>query len=211
DARGSCLGGVTDSTANLNDTSVARVSGISGSTIKTSDLTVAVNQKVTSFSASAPNSGGFLDFGNGGDTNYTPHLKREIFWESRVVMLGEPNPWFEVDSSGNIIKLVNVCGHDDGGHTFCDNPFTGQHDVPQLGGTTITLDDIVYDHGAEARFLANDLSGTSGAPDGEIWGDLGVFEFQQTWDYVKVLNHSLLNLTTNIIDVVNTLNSPAID
>ena len=211
DASCSCLGGETDSTATITDTSDARVSGFSGSTIKTSDLTVTTNQNVIAFSTSAPNSGGFLDFGNDGDTHSTPNLKRDIFWESRVIMLGEPDPWFEVDAAGNITKLVNVCGHDDVGHTFCDDPFTGTHVVPQLSGTTITLDDIVYDHGAQARFLANDLSGTSGAPAGEIWGDLGSFEFQQTWDYVEILNHSFLNLITNVIDVVDTLNSPVID
>ena len=38
-----------------------------------------------------------------------------------------------------------------------------------------------------------------------------VFEFQQTWDYVKLLNASNLNMVTNIIDVVNTDNPPLID
>ena len=37
-----------------------------------------------------------------------------------------------------------------------------------------------------------------------IWGRGGSFEFQQTWDYVKLLNASNLNMVTNIIDVVNT-------
>src|SRR5262249_37446894 len=157
------------------------------------------------FDASAPNSGGFLDFGNNGVTNYTPQLKREIFWEVRVIMLGEPNPELDVDASGNITKLVNLTV-DDGTNTFVDDPFTDTHTVGTLTGTTMNVHDIIYDHGAQARFLANDLSGLSGAPGGEIWGDLGRFEFQQTWDYVKLLNSSSLNLAVNKINVVDTLN-----
>ena len=72
-------------------------------------------------------------------------------------MLGEPNPWLEVDAAGNITKLVNVTVHDDNGHTFVDDPFTASTPSASSTGTTISVDDIVYDHGANARFLANDL------------------------------------------------------
>ncbi len=211
DASCSCLGGVTDSTADLFDNTDARVSGFSGSTIKTSDLTVETNQNVVNFNANAPNSGGFLDFGNGGDTNYTTNLNRDIFWETRVIMLGEPNPELDVDANGNITKIVNVTVSDSNGDTYSDNPFTDTHTVGQLVGTTFTVDDIIYDHGAQARFLANNLSNVSGAPGGNVWGDLGDFEFQQTWDYVKLLNASPLNMVVNAIDVVDTANSPLID
>ena len=47
-----------------------------------------------------------------------------------------------------------------------------------------------------------------GEPQGEIWGDGGVFEFQQTWDYVKLLNALEPQPGHDIIDVVNTINSP---
>ncbi len=85
----------------------------------------------------------------------------------------------------------------------------------QLTGTTFTVDDIVYDRGAQARFLANDLSASGRTRrqhgGGLIWGRGGSFEFQQTWDFVTLLNASSLNMVTNIIDVVNSANAPLID
>ena len=208
-----CFGGSTRPTSLIDDDSDARVVGGFGSTIQTSDLTVVANQEVDGYNREASRSGGFLDFGGASDDNGSPNMHRRIFWEARVIMLGEPNPWLVVDSSGRITKLVNVCGHDDAGNYFCDNPFTGQHDTPDLGGTTITVDDIIYDHGANARFLGNDPGSLDGrdTPDSEIWGRRGVFEFQQTWDHVKLFNSSNLNLVINTIDVVNTLNSPLIE
>ena len=94
---------------------------------------------------------------------------------------------------------------------FEDNPFTDTHTQGQLTGSIFYVADIVYDRGARARFLANDLTVGNGAPEGDIWGRGGVFEFQQTWDYVLLLNASNLNMVTNIIDVVNTDNPPRID
>ncbi|NIO40352.1 MAG: hypothetical protein GTO41_09225, partial [Burkholderiales bacterium] len=183
--------------------------------IKTSDLTVTTNQLIDDYHRNANRSGGFLDFG-GSSEQGSPNFRRRIFWEALVVMLGEPNPWLEVDSTGKIVKLINITVHDDDGHTYVDDPFNNIHTVGTLSGTTITVDDIIYDHGANARFLANDpnVLGTihsGSAPVGEIWGELGVFEFQQTWDYVKLLNSSNLNLVVNTIDVVNTLNTPVIE
>ena len=86
-----------------------------------------------------------------------------------------------------ITKIVNLRVCDSDGTCFEDNPFTNTHTQGQLAGHTFTVDDIVYDHGAKARFLANDL-GSVGGPAGVIWGRGGVFEFQQTWDFVKLLN-----------------------
>ena len=129
-------------------------------------------------------------------------------------MLGEPNPWLEVDANGNITKIVNVkvCANEAlTVGCFEDNPFTDTHTQGQLTGSIFYVADIVYDRGARARFLANDLTVGNGAPEGDIWGRGGVFEFQQTWDYVLLLNASNLNMVTNIIDVVNTDNPPRID
>ena len=198
---------------------MARVAGLSGSVITTSDLTVIANQQAPTSPSpgalwrDATTSGGFLDFGNDGVTHGPSTLKRHIFWQTRVIMLGEPNPWLEVDANGNITKIVNVKVTDSDGHVFEDNPFAGPDGVHQgqLTGHTFTVDDIVYDHGARARFLVNNGGSIAGGLDGEIWGQGGVFEFQQTWDYVKLLNASNLNMITNIIDVVNTDNPPRID
>jgi hypothetical protein len=39
-----------------------------------------------------------------GDLN----VYRNIFWESHVILLGEPNPELEIDENGEIVKLTNV-------------------------------------------------------------------------------------------------------
>jgi hypothetical protein len=206
-----CGGGATDAYGRIYPTLEAKVIGRSTAVITTSDLTVQVNDQISRMRRHADTSGGFLDFGNGGDEEGdNGSLRREIFWEVRVIMLGEPNPILEIDSSGAITAIVNVRVCDDDGHCYEDNPFTDTHTQGTLSGTTITVDDIVYDRGAQARFLANDLS-LIGGPDGSIWGGVGVFEFQQTWDFVRILNASSLNLVTNIIDVVNSQNPPRID
>ena len=215
-----CLGGDTDADSTVTPDMIAKVIGNAGSVITTSDLTVSVNNQIKSLNPNADTSEGFLDFGNGGDThgNYNT-IKREIFWQVRVIMLGEPNPWLEVDASGNITKIVNLKLCSNAAMTigcYEDNPFTDTHTQGLLSGPTFYVDDIVYDHGARARFLANDMSGVCGpsggcAPGGDIWGRGGVFEFQQTWDFVKLLNASAYNMVTNIIDVVNTDNPPRID
>ncbi|MDH3308770.1 MAG: hypothetical protein OEO77_14805, partial [Acidimicrobiia bacterium] len=210
-----CFGGVTRPTAEIFDNTDARVVGRNGVTITTADLTVMVNQEVDRYDKVASRSGGFLDFGsaNDGDGQGQANMYRRIFWESLVIMLGEPNPWLEVDALGNITKLINMTVTDDNGGIFIDDPFNNIHTVGQLSGSTITVADIIYDRGANARFLANAPGSFDGesTPDGVIWGRGGVFEFQQTWDFVKLINNSQLNLVTNIIDVVNDENSPVIE
>ena len=206
-----CAGGGTDSYARIHPSMNAKVIGRNGAKITTSDLAVAANQQVSQIRRDADTDEGFLDFGNGGDAvGDQSQMKREIFWEVRVIMLGEPNPELVVDATGMVTKIVNVRVCDSNGTCYQDDPFTNTHTQGQLGGHTFTVDDIVYDHGAKARFLANDLSGVSG-PAGVVWGRGGVFEFQQTWDFVKLLNASSLNMVTNVIDVVNTNNPPVIE
>ena len=159
-ARCSCFGGASNADATIDATTLAKVTGRSGSLIRTADLTVAVNQQNGTFNRDYSRSRGFLDFGDANGHGSTA-LTRQIFWEVRVIMLGEPNPILEVDSAGNITKIVNVRVCDDNGHCYEDNPFTDTHTSGQLTGTTFTVDDIIYDHGARARFLANDLSGSA--------------------------------------------------
>ena len=209
DASCSCLGGNTSPSSTINGNMVMQVSGLSGSQITTSDLTVATNQVATTFHTDCPRDGGFLDFGGSTCHENGDNMKRLILWESKVIMLGEPNPSLIVDASGNVTQLVNMTVHD-GTHTYVDDPFAGTHTTGPLTGTTITVDDIIYNHGANARFLANAPTGIHNVPNGEIWGDLGQFQFQQTWDYVKLINNSNLNLETHIIDVVDTVNAPVI-
>ncbi|MDQ0612685.1 hypothetical protein QF046_000326 [Microbacterium sp. W4I4] len=206
-----CGGGDTDSYAKIFPTLEAKVVGRHLSVITTSDLTVQVNDRIDRMRRHASTSGGLFDGGNDGDAEGSNSaLRREIFWETRVIMLGEPNPILQIDATGAITAIVNLRVCDDAGHCYQDDPFTDTHTQGTLSGTTITVDDIEYDHGAQARFLANDLS-IIGGPEGSIWGGVGRFEFQQTWDFVRILNASSLNLVTNIIDVVNAQNPPRID
>jgi len=208
-----CFGGRTSPTASADINTTAQVAGMSGSTITAADLTVTVNQLVDHYLRHTDRSGGFLDFGGSSSDGGAQNFNRYIFWESTVIMLGEPNPWLEVDSAGNITKLINVTVRDTMGHVFSDDPFNNIHTVGQLTGTQFSVDDILYNHGANARFLANVPVNISGgdAPAGVIWGGLGLFQFQQTWNYVKLMNGSSLNMIVNKIDVVNTLNPPVID
>ena len=93
--------------------------------------------------------------------------------------------------AGNITKLVNVTVHDDNGHTLLGRPVHRHaHDRPAHGH-----DDQRRRHRLRPRRegplprqrpdrrLAASRRARSGAT-------CGVFEFQQTWDYVKLLNHS---------------------
>ena len=126
-------------------------------------------------------------------------------------MLGEPNPCLEVDLDGTITKIVNVRVCDNNGTLLRGQPVHRHaHHGHRWPAHTITVDDIIYDHGAQGavpRQRPHELGGpaaTSGAA-------AGVFEFQQTWDFVKLINASSLNMVTNIIDVVNTTTRRAID
>ena len=212
-----CFGGATSPTAEAEDSTDARVvalgPGSAAALIRTADLTVAANQQIDGYLRNTSRSGGFLDFG-GSSKEGNADMWRRIFWEARVIMLGEPNPWLEIDATGKITKITNVV-FDAGGVTYDDDPTTPEQGLGEtISGTTINVHDIIYDHGANARLLANGLPATldgKGTPVGEIWGDLGVFEFQQTWDFVKLLNSSSLHMVTHIIDVVNTVNSPVIE
>jgi hypothetical protein len=66
-------------------------------------------------------------------------------------------------------------------------------------GESIVVQDIVYDQGAETRFVTNSILG---GPDSVIWGNAALFEFQHTWDYVRITNASDRQLVLNLIDVV---------
>ena len=58
---------------------------------------------------------------------------RQIFFESTVIMLGEPNPELEVDESGRITKIVNVVVRDAFGNVYdeddvgADDPGRSHH------------------------------------------------------------------------------------
>ncbi|HKJ56179.1 MAG TPA: hypothetical protein VJ978_09355, partial [Nitriliruptoraceae bacterium] len=198
-----CFAGDTDATSETEVATTAKVSGRDGSFLKTADLTVDANQYVTRYTKDADAYGGaFVSHDEHYPGVYTP--RRLVYWESTVIMLGEPNPILEVDAFGTITRLVNVVVTDDLGNAMgVDSTFGA--------GRQIVVGDIRYDQSSVARFRFNtgDFGGNS-APDGEIWGNAGLFDYQETWDYVRILNASDRDLVTHLIDVVNGAQNPLV-
>ncbi len=195
DADCSCFAGDTNSDSYLDAQAVAKVSGENESFIKTSDLTVDANQYVNQFDRPEHAHGGaFVGHGECDSSCENKDARRQIYWETTVIMLGEPNPELTVDASGTITKLVNVTVTDENGVSYG----LGQ----TIQGNRIEVGDIQYDSSGVARFRANSAP-LSGATDSEIWGNAGLFDYQETWDYVRIFNYSPKTLVTHLIDVVN--------
>src|SRR4029079_11083761 len=72
-----------------------------------------------------------------------------------------------------------------------DDPILGQR---------IEVGDIQYDSSGVARFRANSIGSSTPSL---IWGNAGLFDYQETWDYVRIFNSSPKTLVTHLIDVVN--------
>ncbi|MEQ1826278.1 MAG: hypothetical protein ABL921_10035, partial [Pirellula sp.] len=186
------LGGDTDSFSKTLLDTRAKVEGIFGSLLRTASLVVTAQQDSVVSQAESPRDGAVFDGGDS-DNSETKNARREIFWESLVVLLGEPNPELEVDANGAIVQLTNVTVTDQFG-----NPYVlGQTLDP---GDEIVVGDIENNSPASVVFFANEVSD---APEGAIWGNQGKFELQHTWDYVHITNHSNRLLRTNLIDVVD--------
>ena len=208
DAAANCFAGHADAESGIDLESLAKVVGENEAFLKTSDLTVDANQYISHFDNTNHNShGGFLvshDHGKDPVIN----ARREIFWEATTIMLGEANPVLVIDSTGKITEMVNVTVKDDTGASY------GLGDtIPE--GRKIEVGDIQYNTGGVARFQANDLAFDDGsdlkaAPDSQIWGNAGLFDYQETFDYVHIDNSSDRELVTHLIDVVNGKQSPLI-
>src|SRR5262249_13010746 len=96
DADCSCFAGSTHSNSNLDANAVTKVAGENESFIKTADLTVDSNQYINRFDHPEHAHGGaFVGHDEDGDRH--KEAKRQIYWESTVIMLGEPNPELTVD------------------------------------------------------------------------------------------------------------------
>jgi hypothetical protein len=107
DADADCFAGDATATSNLFVHTVAKVAGQDESFLKTADLTVDANTYHVPFEYRRETDGGpFVDEDKEGDL--TNNARRQIYWESTVIMLGEPNPTLVVDSTGKIVELVNV-------------------------------------------------------------------------------------------------------
>jgi hypothetical protein len=188
DADLDALGGDTDSFADVDLNTRAKVEGHWEAKLRTAELVVHALQTNVISDASARRSGAVFDGGDSGEDNDPQDARREIFWESHVYLLGEPNPELEIAETGEIVKSTNV-------------EFLGANAGKSVGdsvvGDQIILQDIVYDQAGTVTFFANNLSG---APDGVIWGNHGLIESQRTWDDVRLINDSVLDLVMNHID-----------
>ncbi len=118
-----------------------------------------------------------------------------------VTMLGEANPELIVDETGTIVKLVNVIVTDELGNRLRAR----QHDPdrpPDLG------------RGPAQRprrdRCASAPTTSRTRPTSQIWGNAGLFDYQETWDYVRITNASSRTLVIHLIDVVNGTQTPII-
>src|SRR5262249_47124988 len=110
-----------------------------------------------------------------------------------------------VDSTGKIIELENVTVKDDQGNTYgvAGNSANLPDTIPD--GRTIEVGDIQYTSSGVARFREDSLSG---AGDSQIWGNDGVFEYQETGDFVHIYNFPNRKREPHLIDVVNSGQTP---
>ncbi|WP_201742286.1 hypothetical protein [Mangrovicoccus ximenensis] len=192
-AKTSGVGGDTDSRANIGVNTESKVIGEDESVIKTARLDVQSLIDVIRFDRDPTRDGAAFDSGNTSQGGYAT-FQREIFWESTVKMLGEPNPLLIVDDTGKILQLRNI-------------EFLGGNAGKEVGQTLtgeIELADIVYDTTGSAEFLATGGQSFDGlsTPTDQIWGNAGLFEIQRSWDSVYIENASALDLLVNRIDTL---------
>ena len=208
------LGGSTDATAVVDYNSDSQVTGQDESFIKTSNLSVEVVQENIQLTQSARKDGALLD---GGDVNAdgVANANRTIFWETTTRMYGEQNPEILIDVNGEIKELNNVTVRSLTTDGLLSEPLQVGQIIPV--GDIIVIDDIVYDEDNRfARFYANDLGPYNEEEDGDdkdndvtpfpkssILGNAGLFDYQETFDFVKVTNLSDRDVIINDIDVIN--------
>ncbi|MGD8349442.1 MAG: hypothetical protein PVI79_09415, partial [Gammaproteobacteria bacterium] len=193
DADLDAVGGSTDSDADVNLYTRAKVEGYWEAVLTTADLDVNATQENFYSDASAARSGAWVDVGGRSESDGPKDARREIFWESHVILLGEPNPELEIAEDGEIITMTNInflgINH---GKEVGDYLDAFDSENPQ-----VVIDDIIYDEAGNVTFFANDLSV---APAGVIWGNEGLVESQRTWDFVKIINDSEFDLVLNHIE-----------
>ncbi|MDA8440737.1 MAG: hypothetical protein M0Z51_18020, partial [Propionibacterium sp.] len=137
------------------------------------------------------NAGSLTDTGNTiGDTQ-----TRSITWNSDVVINSGPDPYLLIDSSGNVVKAVNVTVNG------TPNPNIGTHYTG-----TITVGDI-GNAGAGDIWMTS-ASGSIGggiSENGHYWG---TFTFHQNFRTVAILNNSNLDIVVQNIDVIDQTSLP---
>ena len=205
----SCLGGDTDSRVYVIVDTLSLVTGAKDAMLRTALLNVRATSPdaTTTVVRDSSQDGGAFDGGGSGDgasESDDPNVDRDIDWEATTILLGEPNPKIHIDQNGVVVELVNITGHSDNG-------------ALALGGTVagdIVLDDILYDAPSNVFFFINELNGSNSSydegPAGQIYGNAAIFDFQETWDFVTILNESQHDLYVMDIDVVKPPSSSTI-
>ncbi|MGD8330942.1 MAG: hypothetical protein PVJ49_16045, partial [Acidobacteriota bacterium] len=192
DADLDAVGGDTDSDADVNLNTRAKVEGHWEAVLTAADVAVNAKQEKLSSDSKAYRSGAWVDTGGKSESDGPKNARREIFWESHVILLGEPNPELEIDAAGNIVKLTNIDFRGVNYNKDVGDPLSAADPLnPQ-----VVLDDIIYDHAGSLTFYAN----VAGDTQGVIWGNHGLVESQRTWDSVRIVNESEFDLVINHID-----------
>ena len=202
----SCLGGDTDSRVYVIVDTLSLVTGVKDSMLRTALLNVRATapDNTTSVVRDSSQSGGAFDGGGSGDgsgESNSPNVDRDIYWESTTILLGEPNPKIRINSSGIVTELVNITGtySANGGGSLALGSNVGS-------GGLIVLDDIIYDAASNVFFYVDELvfgdGGYDEGPDGQIYGNAAIFDFQETWDFVTIVNESDNDIRIMDIDVV---------
>jgi hypothetical protein len=194
-ARCDCFAGAKDSTAISKAQNTSLVTGEKDAFITTARLEVHALSTDSKITERATTGGGFIVFG-GGDGSADNNIDRHIDWESTTILLGEPNPSIHIEADGTISKLVNVTGVDGQGNSLVT---LFQNGTP-VGSGRIVLDDIVYDTGSSVLFQTD----FGPLPLSQLWGNAAIFDFQQTWDHVTIVNESDRDIEVQVIDVVLT-------
>ncbi|MFK4837745.1 hypothetical protein ACI3KY_18610 [Microbacterium sp. ZW T2_14] len=193
DARATCgcFGGDSDADAIVRYNATSSVTGEAGVRVRTATLRVEALHLQVVVDPRASTGGGFIDFG-GDDNSADDNRHRWIDWNADVV-LHAPNPTLVVDSTGRIVKKYAVTVRDDLGTVY----ILGQT-IPE--GREIVVDPIENNGGGSATYFINNPAGSQV---GTLTGDRGTLQVQNTFDFVRLHNHSSRLLRVNGISVVN--------
>ena len=193
-AKCSCGFGDGEALAKIDYNSMSRITGRDETIIRTAYLWGQTdNSTGWSYYVSATSGLGFPE----ADSEIDLQRKRQIFWESTVILLGEPNPLLTIDANGTIVaktRNVYVRAYNPGSNSY--SGLLGVGDT--IGaGNWIVVGDLLYDEEGKIHLEANDTD-----PNSEILGNAGEVQIKHTWDYVKITNLSSRLLVVNDINVV---------
>ena len=121
-----------------------------------------------------------------------------IDFSSDVRILSGLNPELVVDSGGQITTAKNVSVNDAAGGN--SNRTSGT-----IVDGTIRVNNIFNDDPGQVYFS------TGGTGIGQIKGSGGIWEFRDTFEYVRIINNSSKPLQVNAVNVVNTTVDPIVD